>query len=167
MTIALAACGGGDDAVTIDAAAETDAEPAGPDATPGVACASGGEATVSYDPGGNAAPVDFVAAWWDTGHLSKSCFEISVALSTTDTLPDPYYGAAGVLEVWFFTEPVLGENAVQAHLHDPDTYIGGTVTLTTLSDTEVAGTLDANDGPRSVIGTFSAARCAAIFDPCI
>src|SRR6185503_9610034 len=116
VPVLLAACGGGEP-LAIDAQV-TDAvvADAGIDATPGVACASGGTAAVSFDPGGNAQPIDFTAAWWNTGHVTKSCFEISVAFSTTDTLPAPYEGAAGVLEVWFYDPPALGDNTVQLHL---------------------------------------------------
>ena len=162
----LGACGGGTDPVAIDARTEP-ADAAAPDATPGVACAGGGAADVTFDLGGNSEPIAFVAAWWNTGHVTKSCFEISVAFSTSEVLPAPYYGAAGVLEIWFPSAPVLGDNTVQLHLHDPDTYVGGTVTLTTLSDTDVAGTVDATDGPRHASGSFTAPRCVQIFDPCI
>ncbi len=161
----LCACGGGEP-VEVDASPAPDAV-VEPDGTPGVACASGGAASVSLDLGGNSQPIDFVGAWWNTGHVTKSCFEISVALSTGDVLPDPYYGADGVLEIWFPTTPVEGDNTVQLHLHSPDTYLGGTVTLTTLTDTEVAGTVDATDGPRHATGAFTAPRCQAIFDPCL
>jgi hypothetical protein len=165
----VCACGGTDEVegdLVVDARAEP-ADAAAPDATPGVSCASGGAASVTFDLGGDSEPMTFGAAWWNTGHVTKSCFEISVALSATDVLPDPYYGAAGVLEVWFPTAPVLGENTVQLHLHAPDTYLGGTVTLTTLSDTAVEGTIDATSGSTTATGAFAAVRCQAIYDPCI
>lgn len=166
--ITLPACGLGgsdDDAVDVDARVAVDA--AAPDARSTVACTAGGAASVSFDLGGNAAPLAFVSSWWNTGNDIKSCFDISVVLSTTDAVPFPYEGADGVLEIWFTTDAALGDNTVQLHLYQPDRYLSGTVTLTTLSDTDVAGTIDATDGASSATGSFSAVRCQAIYDPCI
>ncbi|MCB9572851.1 MAG: hypothetical protein H6709_12260 [Kofleriaceae bacterium] len=140
---------------------------AGLDATPGVACASGGAASVSVDLGDGSAATAYQAAWWNTGHVTKACFQIAVMLSTTTEVPDPYFGHAGLLEAWFTTPPALGDNAVSLHLYQPDAYVPATVTLTTLSDTEVAGSIDGGDGTLQVTGAFTAARCVAIYDPCI
>lgn len=168
VALALPACGlggSGDDAVDVDARVPLDA--AAPDARSTIACTGGGEASVSFDLGGNAAPLAFVSSWWNNGHDIKSCFDISVVLSTTDQVPFPYEGAEGVLEIWFTTDAALGDNTATLHLYQPDRYLSGTVTLTTLSDTDVAGTIDATDGASSVTGSFSAVRCQSIYDPCI
>jgi hypothetical protein len=163
VVVAFAACGGADE-VLVDAPGP---DAAATDATTDPVCTTSGTASVSLDLGTGAEPLAFSGAWWNTGHVTKACFEISVLLSTSAAFPQPYYGQEGVLEVWFGDAPALGTNNVQLHLHNPDTYLGGTVTLTTLTDTEVAGSIDATMGGTSASGSFSAVRCQAIFDPCI
>ena len=163
-------CGGADERVppvVIDAAVSDAATDAGPDAPPGQACTGGGSAAVMVDLGGDAAPLAFVAGWFNHGHGTKACFEIDVALSTRAYVEDSYLTDPALLEVTFPSPPVLGANTVQLHLHQPDTFLGGTATLTALADGEVTGSLAATGGAITVTGTFTAVRCPGIFDPCL
>jgi hypothetical protein len=163
VVVAFAACGGADE-VVVDAPVP---DAIAPDATTDPVCGTGGASSVSLDLGTGAEPLAFAGAWWNTGHVTKACFEVSVLLATGPVFPQPYYGQEGVLEVWFPLAPALGANNVQLHLHNPDTYLGGTVTLTTLTDTDLAGSIDATMGGVSAAGSFTSVRCQAIFDPCI
>lgn len=167
--LALLGCGGPDEhladarPVTLDAPAVD----ATVDAAPGVACAAGGVATVMVDLGGDAQPRPYVAAWFNHGHGTKACFAIDVVLSTQAFVEDSYLADPHLLELTFAAAPVLGANPIQLHLHQPDQFLSGTATLTTVSATEVAGTVTATAGALTITGGFTAPPCLAIFDPCI
>ena len=169
-TLALAACSGGDEhlpPVAVDARVADAAVDAPIDAPPGMSCVAGGVATVELTDGTAADPRELVAAWFNHGHVTKACFEIDVVLSPRAFIAGDYLSNPEVVEVMFHAAPVLGANPVQVHVHRPDVYLGGTVTLTTLDDTTVAGSLAASAAPYTASGAFTAVRCTNIFDPCL
>jgi hypothetical protein len=167
-------CSGGNTPVELDASSDapTDASaaidaPLALDGPPMTTCQAGGNSTVMVDLGTNALPLHYSSAWWNRGNASKACWKINVVLSTQAVLTDPYLFDPNAIELSFGAVPVIGVNAVQVHVHSPDRYFAGVVTLSTTPDADVVGTIDAADSLLTVTGMFTAARCEAIFDPCI
>jgi hypothetical protein len=176
ITVLAFGCSGGDgssmaidarsDGGSVDAVAPTDATQ-DLDGRSEISCTAGGASTVTVDLGGDAAPIAYPSAWWNHGHVSKACFQIDVVLSRDPTIVGSYFTDPRVLEVQFGSAPTVGANPVQVHLHSPDTWMSGTVELSTASTTEYAGFVSATSGLIRVDGSFTASQCAAIFDPCL